>query len=644
MTAPLDSWLPLSQIGVLGLCALPSSRRGIYDYATRMGWDAPEQEGRLWRLRAGRGGGREYHIRVLNTLQQAELLARLAQPVDPRPVDDRHHGAWEMYDRASATKKAEAQRRLRAVDEVAALAAQGKQKFVAMCVVATQYEVRVSTLYRWENAALNARSHAHRLAYLVPRQCGANSASAITPEAWDFFRADYLRLEQPTMTACYRRLVATGAERGWVIPGLRTLERRINAIPVAARVLLRKGKEECEKLYPAQERDRSVFHALEALNTDFHTWDVFVKWPDGRVARPHMIAYQDLYSGKMLSWRVDTDPNMEAVRLAFGDLVQEWGVPSACYMDNGREFAAKWITGGVANRYRFKIRADEPFGLMPQMGVAVHWTTPYHGQSKPIERAFRDFAGDLAKHPAFAGAYTGNSPMAKPENYASTAVPLGLFLKIVGEGVLEHNARVGRRTAVCDGRSFDDVFAESYARSTIARATEAQQRLWLTGAEGVMVSRLDGCIRVMGNRFHAPFLHEHRAEKVVVRFDPQRLQADLHVYGLDGAYLGAAPCVEAVGFNDIEAARAHAQARKAWMRGVKMQAEAEKRLSIGDVAAMLPAGQRPDPVEARVVRPVFPGKPQPAPAFYEESEDDARMDRAISLAAERMKRERAMGA
>ncbi|WP_245528436.1 transposase domain-containing protein [Gluconobacter morbifer] len=45
-------------------------------------------------------------------------------------------------------------------------------------------------------------------------------------------------------------------------------------------------------------------------------------------------------------------------------------------------------TGGIPNRFRFKVKEDEPVGIMTQLGVEVHWTTPYSGQSKPIERAW----------------------------------------------------------------------------------------------------------------------------------------------------------------------------------------------------------------------------------------------------------------
>uniref|UniRef100_UPI0039800C3B transposase domain-containing protein n=1 Tax=Salmonella sp. s54836 TaxID=3159673 RepID=UPI0039800C3B len=92
----------------------------------------------------------------------------------------------------------------------------------------------------------------------------------------------------------------------------------------------------------------------------------------------------------------------------FRDVVERYGIPHHAWLDNGRGFASKLLTGGVANRYRFKVREEDPTGILVALGVQIHWATPYHGQAKPIERAFRDLCDRVAKHPAFAGAYTGH--------------------------------------------------------------------------------------------------------------------------------------------------------------------------------------------------------------------------------------------
>lgn len=588
----MKEWFSAAEIAVMQLPCVPATKRGVQMLADREGWKN--------RPREGRGGGLEYHWSAIPAVARAKLALDGASACFEKPAAGREE-MWAWFGRLSPKKRAKAAQKLAALEAIEALVRSGTGKLQAMILAAKEAKVQVSSLYSWESAT-RGFNRADWLPALAPRQAGAGREADCSPDAWAFIRADYLRPERPAFLGCYRRLQAAAVEHCWTVPAGRTLERRLLALPPGVRVLAREGAEALKRMYPAQVRDRGVFHALEAVNADGHRWDVFVKWPEGHVARPMMVAFQDLYSGKILAWRISETAHKGAVRLAFGDLVEEWGIPDYCWLDNGRDFASKWLTGGTPNRYRFKLRDDEPAGIMTQLGVGVHWTTPYAGQSKPIERAFRDFAGDLAKHPKFAGAYVGNSPMAKPENYGRAAVPLDVFTQTIAEGIAEHNARIGRRSPTAAGRSFDATFAESYERAPIRRATAEQRRLWLLAAEGVGVASQDGSVRLMGNRYWAPFLLDFRGQKVAVRFDPEALHDDLQVYRLDGGYLGAAPCTEAAGFADADAARDHARARKAWTRGVKDMLAAERKLSIADVAALLPKIEPAPAPERRVVR------------------------------------------
>ena len=65
-----------------------------------------------------------------------------------------------------------------------------------------------------------------------------------------------------------------------------------------------------------------MFHALQAVNLDDHRMDVFVRWPDGTIARPHLEGVQDIYSGLILAWRIDRSENTQAIRLAIGDVIE----------------------------------------------------------------------------------------------------------------------------------------------------------------------------------------------------------------------------------------------------------------------------------------------------------------------------------
>jgi hypothetical protein len=631
-----------------GMPGLPSSRRRVAELATRERWEK--------RKRRGRGGGWEYdarclpaetraHLTLLEAVQMTAVQERTPGQEAPGATDgaategqhrspDAPTGSdireaaraerWARFERLPQTHKDMAMHRARLLDEAVAAGAPAP--------------VPGRTLRRWL-AAVRGIPRADWPPLLAPGYVGRTATAECSPEAWDCFKADVLRPEAPRLTACYERLKRAAAERGWQVPSLITLKRRlVREVPRAARVLAREGAEALDRLYPAQRRDRSALSALEVVNADGHKFDVFVRWPDGTVSRPVGVFWQCIYSGMMLSHRVDQTECAELVRLSCGDLVERYGIPRAAYLDNGRGFASKWITGRMTWRHRFKVKDEEPAGVLTQLGVEVHWVTPYRGQAKPIERAFLDFCNHIATHPAFAGAYTGNKPTAKPANYASKAVPLERFLEVLESEVHAHNARAGRRAAVCRGRSFAQTFAESYSRAVVRKATPEQRRLWLLAAEGVRGDRVTGEVTLLGNRYWTEALVEHAGQRLTVRFDPQRLLDPIHVYRLDGRYVCTAECKAATGFEDVDAARSHAKAKGDWKRAQKAALAAERRLGIDQVAELVPLVAAPALPDASVVQVDFargqraePGPAAPPSAPGQPEEDDAEFRNAVGL-------------
>ncbi len=579
--------------------------------------------------RQGKGGGWQYHYSLLSSIDQVKLLRRLGVKAEQANTEVTKEAMsrderWAWYADIPDKKKRKAEVRLSILDQVQTLVSGGMGKAVAVEEVAAITKVHSDTIYRWFKE-VRGLDRTDWLPYLAPKHIGRTAIEEIDARVWEWIRSDYLRLEKPTMTSCYRRLERVATKEGWPLPTKRTVERRIGEIPTTVRTLAREGVEALKRLYPAQERDRSVFHAMQAVNADGHKFDVWVRWPgEDKPIRVMMVAIQDLYSGKILSWRIDKSENKEAVLLTFGDMIETFGIPEYVYLDNGKSFASKWITGGTAHRFRFKVKDEDPSGLLHNLGCKVIWTTPYSGQSKPIERAFKGFCDDIAKHPSFAGCWTGNTIENKPENYGSRAVDLDTFIEVVADGVVEHNARIGRRTKVCNGKSFDQVFTESYARSPITKATEVHRRLWLLAAENVKVRKNDATIHLLDNRFWNEALIEVQGHQVTARFDPDDLHAGLHIYRQDGAYICFAECIEAAGFNDVTAAREHSKARRSFLKAAREMLDAERRLNPDQLAEMIPAQTAAPLPDSKVVKPVFDAKvmtpppPEPAPEMTEE--------------------------
>ena len=626
-------WFSAAQLA--GKPGLPGSVRGINKAAEREGWKS--------RPRKAKGGGREYHLSSLPTETQAACLVGKPQMLPPAASEPSAAGAplspapaaasytydpealWDHYERKSDKAKDKAMRALEILNQVMTLVDNGTGITAAMQAVAKQHDgVSWRTIQNWYHGkpgkpGVKEYQRADWLAALVPGYTGRTATAEIDEDAWAFFKGDYLRLEAPTIAACYHRLQRAAKERGWQIPALRTIERRVECeIPRATRVLAREGENALLQLFPAQQRSVADLHALEWINGDGYQHNVFVQWPDGSIERPKTWFWQDIFSRKILAFRTDVTEHTDLIRASFGDLVETYGIPQHVTIDNTRAAANKWMTGGVRNRYRFKIKDDDPMGLFPMLGIQVHWTTVHlgkgHGQAKPIERAFGQggVGAYVDQHPDFSGAYTGRNPTAKPENYASKAIPVEQFLETLVSEIAAWNAREGRRTEVCNGElSFDQAFDRSYAHAPIRKATDEQRRLWMLAAEAIQVQR-DGTVTLnaggavgMGrNRYSAPELLEYYRHKVVVRFDPQDLHGVVHVYTLDGRYIAPAACIEATAFGDTEAARSFNRARKQLLKAAKAQLAAEQKMSQMELQQHLPRVEEAPTPMAKVVRPV----------------------------------------
>ena len=188
-------------------------------------------------------------------------------------------------------------------------------------------------------------------------------------------------------------------------------------------------------------------------------------------------------------------------------------------------------------------------------------------------------------------------------------MPIDVFLKVAGEEIARHNLRPGRQSDVCAGKlSFAQALEGSLKQWPVRRASPEQRLLWLLAADAIRASRTDGSLDLAGNRFWHEKLLEFRGERLVVRYDPDALHANVHVYTPGGDYIVAAECVEPVGFYDATAAREHAALKKAFMRGTREAMDAERRISITEVAArlaQLEAPTAPSRPDTSVIRPTF---------------------------------------
>ena len=274
------------------------------------------------------------------------------------------------------------------------------------------------------------------------------------------------------------------------------------------------------------------------------------------------------------------------------------------------------MTGGVANRYRLKENELDPKGIMPILGIEVHFTSVLygegHGQAKPIERAFgRGGIGEkVDKRPELSGFYTGKNVLEKPDNYngGKAGVEYDVFLQALAAGVKEYNEQLERDTELCRGKfSFEQIWERDYHPTNIRQATPEQLRLLFLQAETVSIKRngaftlkAAGKLYGLTNIYWAESLIGITDKKVVARFDPDNLHGNVYVYDLEGRYLAEAICREAKGFGDTTASREQGRLYKKVVKSAQQQAEALELLDQHELAALAPKVDVPEPIEKRV--------------------------------------------
>lgn len=609
----MKEWWSIPEIAELGVGGLPNEVRALRKHIAGLHWDRDRNRSREVAGTRGRGGvTREYHYTLFPLPVQIELRSRAlleaSQEAANEDAEERREVVWGHYERASGKAKEKAaqhQKALMLFEDVAA----HRSVSEAVQVVGEQFGLSRRTLYRLRNIVAD-RPRCDWLAYLVPHKGGGAAKAFIHPDALRYIVSDYTRPDESSFNACYERLEEVTAKNGWgKLPTKSTLLRRVrDEVGPAAMVLGRGGVDKAMRLVPSLERDKTGMRAMQAVNADGHVGDTRVLFPDGTIQRPIVVGFQDVYSSAALSFRVGQTENKDLIRLAAADMVQNYGIPDHAYFDNGRAFMSKLLTGRMKMRFRFKTKDGDPRGIFTALGTRVHAVTPYHGQSKPIERLWRVICDRVARHPACSGAYTGNSTSNKPSNYGTAAVPLDVYERVLATEMERYNKTLGRNTKVAQGRSYAQVFNESCLEPTtiIQRATAHQRRLFLMEADQKVARLPNGEIHIGGNRFWDEELIAWAGRRVVIRFDPQNLHEDLFVYSPDDSeFICRAPCLEAVGFQDIEGARKIAKLRSECRKKWTAALQAAGDLSAAELAAELELlGELSPPMEVPVANVV----------------------------------------
>lgn len=574
----------------------------------------------------------EYNISALPVEARAEVLLKrgevetsqgvieIAKP-QTKDLDSQRRALWQRWESATDAQRQLANKWLPVVQLAGELIQSGITATTAFQMASSRYDVSPASL-RDKYYLVQKYTESDWCAVLLDKRGGAKREARkvdFDEDAWQFLIADYLRPERPAFRKCYERLELAAKEHGWSIPSYSTAFRRAQGIDQAVVVACREGENALARLFPSQKRTVANLHAMEWINGDGYQHNVFVRWHNGEVLRPKTWVWQDVYSRKIVGWRADVSENSDSIRLSLMDAISAYGKPDHVTIDNTRAAANKWMSGGVPNRYRFKVKKDDPMGILPMLGIQVHWTSVIGGkgwgQAKPVERAFG--VGGLGeyvdKHPSLSGAFTGENPLNKPDNYGSRVVDVETFLEALAEGIAMFNAKVGRETEICQGVfSFDQAFEKSLSNSVITRLTEEQIRQFMLPAEAVSVKQngeftlqCGGSLYGRKNSYWNPVLANIRPRKITVRFDPRNLHSEVACYDLEGRFICMAECRNAVAFGDSATGREHSRQRKQMMTHTKRAVKSQRRMTAIEMNDLLPKITPPEAPQRHVVERFF---------------------------------------
>ena len=542
-------------------------------------------------------------LAALNKQHLDELRAMAELPMDD--MESREF-LWDEFEKKSNKKREGAIKKTKAVMAFYERKdGYGMKIGDALNATALEFEVTPLTVRNWVDKC-KGLNRTDRVCALVGQQEGGKVKVEFTPEAWKYFKKNYLRRERRSIAACYRDMKEEAKKYGWVYPIKRTVEnwikREIDPMVIKYR---REGMEAVEKCFPAMQRNVEMFDVMEAVNGDGYELGLWADFGHGVVVKPIVWTWQDIRSSKILTWRMDVSENRELLRLSILDLITNHSIPTYFWIDNTHAAASKQITGGLPNRYRFKLKDDEPMGLIPMIGAEYKPTLPGHGRSKPVER-IHGIGGylDFDSLPVFVGRGTKSRP-----------IPIAEIEEVFASFVNEINARPDRQGAAVMGKSFDQVFNELYPEAVITKATEKQRKYCMCVAEVVRVSKTDASITLKAgkaswgeNRYWHEALTSFMGKNVTVRFDPTDMHKAVYVETLAGDAICCAEPTITGGFKDAKAAREVARASGHFKKAVKNAAELEEKLTSAEARAAHPTIPAPEkPVPGKVTR-IMTGK------------------------------------
>jgi hypothetical protein len=407
--------------------------------------------------------------------------------------------------------------------------------------------ISLATILRWADGYRR-----QGIAGLVDKRFYTPQAADISPQAWEAFQSLYLTQSRHRVPAVYDIVAAQARIEGWAWPSLRTIRRRVQEMDRKRKLAGRDPANYARRCDMTIDRDWSRVPAMACWVADHRQLDVWIprrirdgeRWRWGWM-RPWLTLFLDARTWMPVAWGMrDQAPDGNWVMAVFCSGVREHGLPTAVYLDNGKDFRLTAFSGGR--------RRHEPTGpvsqqhvqpLLESLGVAAAFATPYNARAKVVEPWFRLLADRFDR--AWA-TYCGNNTLARPERldvlsdqeHAERLARAGLTLEtLAGEldrWIIDDYAQRPSPAEHCTDQLGNPLSPAAGLSALVAgdwrpvRPADETMALLLMPSRPCVIDQGGLYIRPFGGHYWHDSLEDRRAasgrdikRKVTYRFDPR---------------------------------------------------------------------------------------------------------------------------
>ncbi|ALA68814.1 hypothetical protein GT50_00405 [Geobacillus stearothermophilus 10] len=495
---------------------------------------------------------------------------------------------------------AEAEYRLQIVEQ-AMNPPQGVERTIWINRLAKKYGKSTATIYRdiekfqeWGILGLMRKS---RLLTQGPQR------TSIEPEVERFIRAKYLDRRKPKPAHIFRETVRFCATNGYKAPSRASVFRYISDMeryePDLC-CLAREGEEAYWKKFAEKATRKEPEFVNQVWMGDHHKLDMFISYK-GKPVRPWLTVWFDVCSRVVVGWCLSVQANGRTIALALRhallpkkikrddgteDVLEIGGIPGMIYIDNGEDYKAQVRAGKKHEDWEL---SRETRGICASLDIKVQFATPYHPWAKAhVERFFGTFTDQFTRYQP---GWCGPNNEDRPEGFDEKELhEKGLLLDL--EELSERIDTWLYEYHTTEHRSLGMTPMQKHFSTPKIREGFADERaldICLMDVERAAVT--PNGIERFGTRgrkrwYWHPELPAYAGQKVIIRYDPNRIGELLVFHPKTGKYLFTATNKELLDFNATKDDIQELQKRRASRRkAVKEMVRNAQQASLENIVA-----------------------------------------------------------